>query len=229
VTLYFAYGSNLNKEQMRHRCPAATAIGSIVLDDWLLVFRGVADIVQSPGDKVQGAVWKLTDACEQVLDRYEGVESQMYRKVYIPIEPYDFEGEMHDALLVYVMNSTGIMPPSKFYLRSIQEGYRDFKLPRGPLDQAVEASHDKKAPSHIERQRHARKGRPELASRPSEIAKAKAAKAAAPPPSKADQAKAARAAAKARPAGKGRPKAAPEPQGNLDLGLWGRAMAVYGD
>ena len=42
--LYFAYGSNLNKQQMSIRCPKAKALGAAYIVGWRLVFRGVADI-----------------------------------------------------------------------------------------------------------------------------------------------------------------------------------------
>ena len=38
--LYFAYGSNINLDQMRYRCPDATVYGQAVLDNYDLRFRG---------------------------------------------------------------------------------------------------------------------------------------------------------------------------------------------
>lgn len=38
--LYFAYGSNINLEQMAVRCPAALMVGPAVLDGYELLFRG---------------------------------------------------------------------------------------------------------------------------------------------------------------------------------------------
>ena len=165
MTLYFAYGSNLNKHQMKRRCPAAKPLGKMQLRDWLLVFRGVADIIKSPGNFVNGGAWKITDACEEELDLYEGIAGGLYRKVYLPVDPIQLDGEWHDDMLVYVMNSDGIFPPSQGYLSTIRDGYRDFELPMGPLTAAVEASYENKAPSHIERQRHRRKGSPRVAPR----------------------------------------------------------------
>ena len=37
---YIAYGSNLNREQMAKRCPDAKVIGSGMLKDYELLFRG---------------------------------------------------------------------------------------------------------------------------------------------------------------------------------------------
>lgn len=45
--LYFAYGSNINLEQMDYRCPDATVVGPVVLENYELLFRrgGFATIV----------------------------------------------------------------------------------------------------------------------------------------------------------------------------------------
>ena len=37
---YIAYGSNLNVRQMRMRCPSARIIGTSVLKDYELLFKG---------------------------------------------------------------------------------------------------------------------------------------------------------------------------------------------
>ena len=39
--LYFAYGSNINLEQMAVRCPAAQVVGPAVLVGLVLLFRGL--------------------------------------------------------------------------------------------------------------------------------------------------------------------------------------------
>ena len=49
MRLYAAYGSNLNKIQMRKRCPRSTPICSMYLQDWRLVFKGVADLEKKKG------------------------------------------------------------------------------------------------------------------------------------------------------------------------------------
>ena len=36
---YLAYGSNLNLEQMKYRCPNAKKAGAYLLKDWALEFR----------------------------------------------------------------------------------------------------------------------------------------------------------------------------------------------
>lgn len=38
--LYFAYGSNINLDQMDMRCPDARVVGTVVLEGYELLFRG---------------------------------------------------------------------------------------------------------------------------------------------------------------------------------------------
>jgi hypothetical protein len=76
-------------------------------------------------------------------------------------------------MLIYVMKSDLIFPPAEFYLRSIKEGYCDFRMPNAAyklLDAAVHAASDDKHPSPIERRRHRHNGRPRLAAAPGQRA-----------------------------------------------------------
>ena len=54
--LYFAYGSNINLDQMEYRCPDASVVGPVVLDNYELLFRssGVATIAPKEGGRVHG-------------------------------------------------------------------------------------------------------------------------------------------------------------------------------
>ena len=157
--LYFAYGSNTCMASMKARCPAAVPLRKMMLRDSALVFRHVADCIWEPGSKTPGGIWKITDACEEALDRYEGIHRGLYRKESVTLaEPFHGETEV----MLYVMNSTGILPPSPGYLDIIKQGYRDFGLPLSALRAAVKRSIDDKHPSHIERARYRRKGRPPL-------------------------------------------------------------------
>ena len=48
MKLYLAYGSNLNKQQMRLRCPDAVPVTTAAVQDYQLVFRrGVLNAMRS--------------------------------------------------------------------------------------------------------------------------------------------------------------------------------------
>lgn len=120
---YLAYGSNLNKRQMKWRCPDAEPIGTVMLPDYELVFRTFATIEPRPGACVPCAVWRISREDEERLDAYEGFP-QLYVK-------QDFWVELQKQPLramAYVMPN-GVRPkapPSTGYLMSIMEGYADF-------------------------------------------------------------------------------------------------------
>ncbi len=136
MTLLFAYASNLNRERMAERCPAADPLGLATLPDHRLVFRHGADVEPHAGSLTHGVVWRLTPEDMVALDHYEGFPS-LYRK--------DFR-QVHlaggDALecLIYRMNRDGYAPPPEDYVAVIREGYHDFCLPDAVLDAAIELS-----------------------------------------------------------------------------------------
>lgn len=100
--LYFAYGSNINLDQMRYRCPDASVYGQAVLDNYDLRFRGsgVATVEPKEGACVYGLLWELTGKCEASLDRYEG-----YPRLYIKqtLEVRTFDGQ-RVPVMAYIMN-----------------------------------------------------------------------------------------------------------------------------
>ena len=76
--LYFAYGSNMNLNQMAFRCPDAEVVESVRLEGYRLAFRtngggnGVATILPEEGSCVDGVLWRISEQDEQHLDHYEG-------------------------------------------------------------------------------------------------------------------------------------------------------------
>jgi hypothetical protein len=153
---------------MSRRAPGAEALGPLILPDTRLVFRGVADVVRADGVECHGGLWRITAACERALDRYEGFRPEhpdggMYSKEYVQVDGLP-DGETE--IMLYTMNSTGIYPPSEYYYATLKQGYRDFGLRLAPLRAALQHSYDDKRPSHVERKRTRRMGRPALAPRP---------------------------------------------------------------
>ena len=130
--LYIAYGSNMNKEQMKKRCPNAIPVGTAILENYKLEFRGVANIIKSQGSQVPIALWEITDECEIALDRYEGYP-RLYGKKYIML---DVNGKRRKGM-VYVMNLKGIAMPNMTYFHTIKQGYKDFKIDDSALKKAL--------------------------------------------------------------------------------------------
>jgi gamma-glutamylcyclotransferase (GGCT)/AIG2-like uncharacterized protein YtfP len=136
--IYAAYGSNLNHDQMAMRCPSATFIGTGVLQNYQLVFRGVADIEHCSGANVPIGLWSVTEQCREALDAYEGYP-RLYGRNNCRI--YRGAGKYTDAF-VYFMNADGYRPPSATYLKSIADGYEHCGLSLNALRKSLRWSLD---------------------------------------------------------------------------------------
>ena len=133
TSLYAAYGSNLNHEQMKIRCPNAKFYKNAVLRDYCLVFRGVADIEHCSNECVEIGLWEVTDECIDSLDRYEGYP-YLYGKA---IGSFETDKENIDAMIYFMESDRGYFPPSSQYLNSIKQGYKDCNLNEILLNKAV--------------------------------------------------------------------------------------------
>ncbi|KAI1749937.1 hypothetical protein F4782DRAFT_533019 [Xylaria castorea] len=91
-SLYFAYGSNLHLTQMADRCPASVFKGKAVLSGyrWQINERGVANVVKSIDDYVEGLLYLVNPKDERSLDRSEGVAKNFYQKhlLAVAFEPH---------------------------------------------------------------------------------------------------------------------------------------------
>jgi len=128
MKLYFAYGSNLNHEQMQLRCKDAEYIKNIFLESYKLSFcavsrdYGVANVVKKSGSKVPGGLWKISEEDEKVLDDYEGYPN-LYSKEY-----FNTNGEK--VLFYIIKNDFKYKTPLRRYLNTINQGYIDCNLDR---------------------------------------------------------------------------------------------------
>ena len=138
---YLAYGSNLNKEQMAHRCPDAKPVGSWNMIGFQLVFRrGFLTIEPKDGAEVPCGIWEISDQDEKNLDRYEGFP-RFYRKerflAMVP-DPEELTGKLVTAI-AYVMNDGfPLEVPSDHYFYTVMKGYADFSLDKALLIAAYE-------------------------------------------------------------------------------------------
>lgn len=136
---YIAYGSNLNLEQMAARCPTAEIVGTAMLRNWRLRFRGgnhqaVATIERETGSKVPVLVWKIQPADEHALDRYEGWP-YLYRKETLRLTV----GGYRLYAMVYIMNEKRrpYGTPSDYYYDTIWTGYESAGFDTRILEKAV--------------------------------------------------------------------------------------------
>jgi gamma-glutamylcyclotransferase len=130
---YFAYASNLNKKQMKERCPAARPVSIVTLHHYKLVFKGwsrkwrggVATIQPFRGERVLGAIYELSEDDMRRLDKYEDCPAT-YSRFKVGVNK-DF-GELIEAETYIRSGRADEAPPSREYLAVIQQGYRDWGI-----------------------------------------------------------------------------------------------------
>ena len=127
--LYAAYGSNMNIEQMRRRCPGARVVGSAYIYGYRLIFRGtphmaVATIERARDTSAQVPLllWTITPSDERKLDQYEGYP-QLYEKRDICIQTAN--GEKKRAMAYIMTPGRQENAPSLLYCEVIRQGYVD--------------------------------------------------------------------------------------------------------
>lgn len=144
---YIAYGSNLNMKQMRFRCPQAEIIGTSEIKDYELLFKGsqtgsYLTVEKKKGGSVPVAVWATTAADEAALDRYEGFPTFYYKaEMELPVQDIRTGKIKNRKCYVYIMHEDRQLgSPSKFYVRTCLDGYRDFGFDEKILMKAIKNS-----------------------------------------------------------------------------------------
>lgn len=137
--LYVAYGSNMNREQMRKRCPKATFNSVGLAQDSEFVFNHVATLHEQVGSTAPVVLWNMSTEDEKIMDVYEGFPHKYHKEqVTVKLDNGEFV-----TGIAYVMNDKehyGI--PSDAYYNRISKGYLDagfdIKLLEDAYDKAVE-------------------------------------------------------------------------------------------
>jgi len=127
---YFAYGSNLNKNQMAERCPGSKPVFTATLPNYKLVFAGwsrqwrggTASIKTFRGDRVRGAIYEVSEQCLRRLDKYESDYSRF------KIIAFNEDDEPIEAITYIKAGQLEETMPSKEYLAVVQQGLRDWRL-----------------------------------------------------------------------------------------------------
>jgi len=143
--MYFAYGSNMDPEQMKTRCPNAELVGIGVMENHVLCFPrrsvkrncGVSSVAPLAGHKTWGVVYRLTSKDLAALDGSEGFRSDRapklnsYNRVGVIVSFDDLPTDM----VTYVAVAQEDVPlPNAAYLKHIREGARYHSLPAAYLE-----------------------------------------------------------------------------------------------
>ena len=144
---YLAYGSNLNIPQMQARCPGSRIIGTSVIENHRLLFKGsktgsYLTIEPAEGYSVPVGVWEVSAEDELSLDHYEGYPTFYYKKeLELPIKGIRTgRVRVRDAFVYIMHEDRPIGVPSSYYLRTCSVGYRQFGFDPALLEEAFHHS-----------------------------------------------------------------------------------------
>lgn len=141
VMYYFAYGSNINLEQMKYRCPNSHVVGRGNILDYKLVFNFHADIIPCKNDYTPVLIWEIDKMDWLNLDRYEGYPKYYEKKI---VRGETESGEIIQGI-VYVMaeDRKGFDLPSRDYFRTIKIGYLENDMNLDELWRGVQYTYDR--------------------------------------------------------------------------------------
>jgi gamma-glutamylcyclotransferase (GGCT)/AIG2-like uncharacterized protein YtfP len=131
---YFAYGSNMDWQQMQRRCPSAKFVCSARLAEYRFAIArhsrlrncGTANIFAEPGREVCGIVYDVSEQDFIILDGFE--DGYRREKLFV----YDLaDGARTLEVLIYIAEREEPVPlPSADYKRHIIDGARYWQLPQ---------------------------------------------------------------------------------------------------
>ena len=133
MALYAAYASNLDPHQMLERAPHSPVHSPGWLTDWRLTFAGedlgwegaLATVVEDPGHAVYVMLYEIAAEDEPLLDRWEGSDLGIHRKLHVRVATLDGE----EPAWLYVVDSYEGGLPSARYLGIIAEAARQAGAP----------------------------------------------------------------------------------------------------
>ena len=137
--MYFAYGSNLNIDQMNYRCPDSRYIMNGVLPGHRLVFRGPLDIQRQNRKVTHGAIFQISKRDLRALDHYEG-----YPKCYTrQIMSIQMDKDAYIDCWVYQMTNRTVEKrdgrmPSDRYMETVIDGALELDIPLDPIMEAYQ-------------------------------------------------------------------------------------------
>ena len=142
MSLYFAYGANIDPARMSVRIPGAVTVGPAYLDQYGVEFTirdrewggGVLNIRPNPGSHVWGMLYDVPDEQFAVLDTGQG-DASMFGTEHVTV--HGPQGPVN-AVTYRVVRVENHVRATDAYLRHITQAMADQGLP----DEAVEAVRD---------------------------------------------------------------------------------------
>ncbi len=141
---YFAYGSNLNRAQMKSRVGQILEERPARLENYELVFNKKArggsatgNIRPAPGKAVHGVLYRISEQALRALDRFEGVPEH-YRR--IEVTTVDHEGNKIEAQTYIATKVENGLRPAPHYLQTVLQGAQEHNLPEEYIESIKQAA-----------------------------------------------------------------------------------------
>ncbi len=130
---YFAYASNLNKNQMAERCPGSKPLFTAILPNYKLIFTGwsrqwkggTASIKPFKGEKVMGAVYEISEVNLKQLDRHQGYPTTFNR---LNVTVWKDTGDPVEAITYIKSEQSEETSPSPELLTIMRQGYKNWQI-----------------------------------------------------------------------------------------------------
>lgn len=134
MTIYFAYGANMDPVHMAESCPGAVCLGHATLPHHAfgIAAGGFGTVRPDEGSSVPGVLWRLTDADMAALDRFEGVADGFYRRHRKVVHQ---QGWANIDAMVYLPADDRPGRPNPGYLERIIEVGESLQFPAHHLDE----------------------------------------------------------------------------------------------
>src|SRR5262249_54983447 len=135
MTLYFAYGSNMNRPAMKRRGPGARALGPAIFEGgrFFVGVEGGGSGAPRAGGVVPGGLWRVTPRDIAALHAYELIHQGLYDVRHLPVRA---EGRRVRAM-IYLLRRRACGKPRPGYVEMIAAAARGWRLPE-PYVQSVE-------------------------------------------------------------------------------------------
>lgn len=127
MTLYFAYGSNMDTAAMRIRCPNARALGPARLDGYqfMIGIDGWGSVKPRAGSVVHGVLWRVTPRDMAALNAYEWLDKGVYKLRTLPVRI----GARRASAMIYILRRQGRGQPKPGYAELCAAAARAWKFP----------------------------------------------------------------------------------------------------
>ena len=116
----------MSAQRMHERLGWSPSRLGAILPDYEMIFNkhsndgGKANIMYSPGDLVEGILYSVNEEDLLILDKYEGVATNQYKRYLIKVK--NNNKNFIEAVAYKALNTGKIIAPTEEYLNYILEG-----------------------------------------------------------------------------------------------------------